>query len=65
MKNSQQPCCGVTFELDLGHGPFTARSMKRLDKARLHVRDELQGMALAGSPLERARVLGLYAQEQL
>lgn len=30
-----------TFELDLGDGPFVARSMKRLNKARLHVRDEL------------------------
>ncbi len=54
-----------TFELDLGQGPFTARSMKRLDKARLHVRDELQGLALAGSALESAGVLGLYEEEQL
>jgi len=30
-----------TFELDLGDGPFVARSMKRLNKARLHVQDEL------------------------
>lgn len=29
------------FTLNLGHGEFTARSMKRLDKARLHVQDEL------------------------
>ena len=29
------------FELDLGHGPFVARSMKRLEKARLHVQDEI------------------------
>jgi len=54
-----------TFELDLGHGAFTARSMKRLDKARLHVRDELLGLALEGSLLERAGVLELYEREQL
>ena len=30
------------FTLNLGHGEFTARSMKRLDKARLHVQDELK-----------------------
>tara|TARA_B100001093_G_scaffold489513_1_gene527751 strand:- start:1533 stop:2582 length:1050 start_codon:yes stop_codon:yes gene_type:complete len=29
------------FELDLGHGPFVARSMRRLEKARLHVQDEI------------------------
>ncbi len=30
------------FTLDLGHGEFTAKTMKRLDKARLHVQDELK-----------------------
>ncbi len=54
-----------TFNLDLGHGEFTARSMKRLDKARLHVRDEIQGLALAGSPLDELGVLALYEPEQL
>jgi len=54
-----------TFNLDLGHGEFTARSMKRLDKARLHVRDELQGLALGGSVLEELGVLALYEEEQL
>ncbi|MDP6979968.1 MAG: glutathione S-transferase N-terminal domain-containing protein [Myxococcota bacterium] len=54
-----------TFDLDLGHGVFTARSMKRLDKARLHVRDEIQGLALAGSVLEAFGVLALYEPERL
>jgi glutathione S-transferase len=54
-----------TFDLDLGSGPFTARSMKRLDKARLHVRDEIQGLALAGSVLEKLGVLALYEKERL
>ncbi|MAJ60083.1 MAG: hypothetical protein CBC48_08890 [bacterium TMED88] len=54
-----------TFDLDLGQGPFTARSMKRLNKARLHVRDEIQNLSLQGSPLERAGVLDLYEAEQL
>jgi hypothetical protein len=39
--------------------------MKRLDKARLHVRDELQGLALGGSVLEELGVLALYEEEQL
>ena len=54
-----------TFNLDLGHGEFTARSMKRLDKARLHVRDEIQGLALRGSVLEDLGVLALYEEEPL
>jgi len=54
-----------TFNLDLGHGEFTARSMRRLDKARLHVRDELQGAALSGSALEKLGLLDLYAEEKL
>lgn len=49
-----------TFSIDLGKGEFTARSMKRLEKARQHVRDELQGLALAGSALERSGALSLY-----
>ena len=54
-----------TFELDLGHGQFTARSMKRLDKARLHVRDEIQDLALADSLLADSGVLALYRDERL
>jgi glutathione S-transferase len=54
-----------TFNLDLGHGEFTARSMKRLDKARLHVRDEIQDLPLRGSLLEELGVLELYERERL
>jgi glutathione S-transferase len=54
-----------TFSLDLGHGEFTARSMKRLDKARLHVRDEIQGLALRGSVIEELGILALYEEERL
>lgn len=54
-----------TFVLDLGHGEFTARSMKRLDKARLHVRDEIKNLELSGSVLEELGVLGLYEAERL
>lgn len=54
-----------TFDLDLGHGPFTARSMKRLNKARLHVRDELQRLDLKGSELDSLGVLDLYEAEEL
>jgi hypothetical protein len=39
--------------------------MKRLDKARLHVRDEIQGLALPGSVLEDLGVLALYDEERL
>ena len=49
----------------LGHGEFTARSMKRLDKARLHVRDEIQGLALGDSLLTDLGVLALYEEERL
>ncbi|MDA9625462.1 glutathione S-transferase family protein [Luminiphilus sp.] len=48
------------FELDLGDGPFTARSMKRLEKARLHVQDELQRCAAEGSPLSATGVMDFY-----
>ena len=54
-----------TFNLDLGHGEFTARSMKRLDKARMHVRDEIRGLALEDSALEDSGVLALYENSQL
>jgi hypothetical protein len=39
--------------------------MKRLDKARLHVRDEIQGLALWGSVIEDLGVLALYEEEPL
>ena len=58
-------CLFFLCALDLGHGEFTARSMKRLDKARLHVRDEIQGLALRGSVLEDLGVLALYDDERL
>ena len=58
-------CLFFLCALDLGHGEFTARSMKRLDKARLHVRDEIQGLALRGSVLEDLGVLALYEEERL
>ncbi len=54
-----------TFALNLGRGEFTARSMKRLDKARLHVRDEIQGLALENSVLGDSGVLTLYEKERL
>jgi glutathione S-transferase len=54
-----------TFNLDLGHGEFTARSMKRLDKARLHVRDEIRRLAMTGSVLDELGVLALYENERL
>jgi glutathione S-transferase len=54
-----------TFSLDLGHGELTARSMKRLDKARLHVRDEIRTLSLGGSVLENLGVLALYEPEKL
>ncbi len=54
-----------TFKLDLGHGEFTARSMKRLEKARLHVRDEIQGLALEDSLLADSGAMALYEEEGL
>ena len=40
------------FNLDLGYGPFEARSMKRLEKARLHVQDEILKQTIKILPLE-------------
>ncbi|MGI9293312.1 MAG: hypothetical protein ACR2PS_04960 [Pseudomonadales bacterium] len=53
------------FELDLGDGPFTARSMKRLEKARLHVQDELlssdaKSSSLSSSSLRKSGVMDFY-----
>jgi glutathione S-transferase len=48
------------FTLSLGNDTFTARSMKRLDKARLHVRDEINGLAIAQSPLHSLGITDYY-----
>jgi glutathione S-transferase len=48
------------FELNLGDGSFTARSMKRLEKARLHVRDELQRCGAEHSSLSTSGVMDFY-----
>jgi len=48
------------FELDLGDGPFTARSMKRLEKARLHVQDELQRCGAENSVLKASGIMNFY-----
>jgi glutathione S-transferase len=48
------------FELDLGDGPFTARSMKRLEKARLHVQDELQRCGAPTSSLQSYGIMDFY-----
>jgi hypothetical protein len=34
--------------------------MKRLDKARLHVRDEINGLAIAQSPLHSLGITDYY-----
>jgi len=54
-----------TFTLDIGSGPFTARSMKRLEKARQHVRDEVVDLPLKGTQLEGLGVLALYKPASL
>lgn len=48
------------FELDLGDGPFTARSMKRLEKARMHVQDELLSCGAKNSCLGSYGVMDFY-----
>jgi len=48
------------FTMDLGYGPFTARSMKRLDKARLHVQDELQRIGTVDKTLSATGILDFY-----
>ena len=48
------------FDLDVGYGPFTARSMKRLEKARLHVREELLSCAAQESSIHRTGILDYY-----
>lgn len=54
-----------TFALDVGRGEFTARSMKRLEKARQHVRDELSGLSLQSTMLASTGALSLYTDESL
>jgi len=48
------------FELDLGTGPFKARSMKRLNKARLHVQDELERCGALDSSLKSTGIMDFY-----
>mgnify|MGYP005678512687 FL=1 len=48
------------FELDLGDGPFVARSMKRLEKARMHVQDELLQANSDTSSLTDCGVMDFY-----
>ncbi len=50
------------FELDLGDGPFVARSMKRLEKARLHVADELKRSGSINSSLSGTKVMDFYLE---
>ena len=54
-----------TFSLDLGDGPFVARSMKRLEKVRLNVQDELVAAESNGSVLRESGVLDYYMAEPL
>ncbi len=53
------------FELDLGHGPFTARSMKRLEKARLHVQDEVLRCEGQNSSLKESGILDFYLRPNI
>jgi glutathione S-transferase len=53
------------FEYDFGYGHTRARTQKRLNKARLHVRDELERIAAASPGIMREglaapRLLGYY-----
>ena len=53
------------FTLDLGDGAFVARSMKRLEKARLHVQDELLRVSAEKSTLVDTGVLSFYLQPSI
>ena len=48
------------FSVDLGSGSFTARSMKRLDKARLHVQEELIRCRASDSAINFTGILDYY-----
>jgi glutathione S-transferase len=50
------------FEVDLGDGPFTARAMKRLDKSRLHVQDEILSCRAEQSAIKELGILDFYLQ---
>ena len=54
-----------TFSLDLGDGPFVARSMKRLEKVRLHVQDELVRAESDKSVLGESGVTNFYMAEPM
>jgi glutathione S-transferase len=51
------------FELDLGDGPFVARSMKRMEKARLHVQDELLRANCSGTIIAESGIMSFYMAE--
>ena len=50
------------FTLDLGDGAFVARSMKRLEKARLHVQDELLRAGSEKSSLRNTGAISFYLE---
>ena len=54
-----------TFRLDLGDGPFVARSMRRLEKVRLHVQDELLRAESNKSVLGESGVTDFYMAEPI
>ena len=51
------------FELDLGYGLFVARSMKRLEKARMHVRDEILRSNCTNTVLSENDIMKFYLAE--
>jgi hypothetical protein len=51
------------FQLDLGHGPFVARSMKRLEKARLHVQDEIIRSNCMDTVMAESDIMTFYLAE--
>jgi glutathione S-transferase len=51
------------FKLDLGDGPFVARSMKRLEKARTHVQDELIRVNCNSSIMTDSGIMSFYMAE--
>ena len=53
------------FTLDLGHGEFTARSMRRLDKARLHVQNEILKAKIEASDFQEIGILEHYLKPKI
>jgi len=58
------------FQFDYGYGPIKARSQKRLEKARLHVQDEITQMSISErkqiqQQLGHYRALDYYLAESL